>query len=143
MHTLEPAWETTLSDLESLSNEIIESVFEQIDSNWDADIAVVLSNDSHVQELNADFRGKNAPTNVLSFPSDEEDALGDVIFALETIEEEAKQQKKTVQDHFCHLLVHGVLHLLGYDHIDENEAVEMESVEIAILSSHSIANPYE
>lgn len=125
--------------------------------------SVVLANDEAVRELNKQFRTKDMPTNVLSFPAHENaqalkaalaapqddpmmaDAsyLGDMILARETISKEARDQGKAMRDHFCHLLVHGTLHLLGYDHIDEGEAEEMEALEIAILKELSIANPYE
>lgn len=125
--------------------------------------SVVLTNDTALRELNKQFRTKDMPTNVLSFPAYEsigalrmalaepqdspmlEDAgyLGDMILARETIEAEANEQDKDVKDHFYHMLVHGTLHLLGYDHIDEQEAYEMEALEISILKELSIANPYE
>lgn len=125
--------------------------------------SVVLTDDAAVQELNRQFRTRDMPTNILSFPAYEdmkdlrealaapqddpmlEDAgyLGDMILARETIEREAKEQDKAVKDHFCHLLVHGTLHLLGYDHISASEAEEMEALEISVLKELSIANPYE
>lgn len=124
--------------------------------------SVVLTDDAAVRELNRQFRTKDMPTNILSFPAYEsvkelrkalaapdspmlEDAgyLGDMILARETIEREAREQGKSVKDHFCHLLVHGTLHLLGYDHISNAEAEEMEALEIGILKELSIANPYE
>jgi probable rRNA maturation factor len=126
-------------------------------------LSVVLTNDSAIQELNKQFRTKDLPTNVLSFPAydsvDElrnalaapisdpmlEDSgyLGDLILARETILREAMEQEKKLKDHFCHLLVHGTLHLLGYDHMENDEADEMEALEIDILKELSIANPYE
>lgn len=125
--------------------------------------SVVLTSDEAVQELNKQFRTKDMPTNVLSFPAHEsvqalrsalatpdsdpmiEDAgyLGDMILARETIQREAKEQGKEFKHHFSHLLVHGTLHLIGYDHIDDEEAEEMEALEILILKELSIANPYE
>lgn len=126
-------------------------------------LSTVLTNDSSIQELNRQFRMQDKPTNVLSFPAYEEisalkfslaapltpfmieDAayLGDLILAYETIFIEAKQQDKKFEDHFTHLLVHGTLHLLGYDHMEPQEAEEMENLEIRILQELSIANPYE
>ena len=79
-------------------------------------ITLVLGDDGFVQPLNASYRGKDKPTNVLSFGSDAEGELGDLIFALETIQREAVEQDKTFGDHFKHLILHGSLHLLGYDH---------------------------
>lgn len=125
--------------------------------------SVVLTNDESIRELNKQFRTKDMPTNVLSFPAYEgvaelkaalaqptndpmlEDAgyIGDMILARETIIREAREQVKPVKDHFSHLLVHGTLHLLGYDHMTPEEAEEMENLEVSILRELSIANPYE
>lgn len=107
------------------------------------ELAVVLADNAQVQRLNCEFRGKDKPTNVLSFPSDEEAEWGDIILAYEVIDAEAAEQGKSFHDHFCHLLVHGMLHLFGYDHIEQDEAEEMEAIEIEILSKLAIANPYE
>lgn len=105
------------------------------------DLAVVLADDDFVQQLNATYRGKNKPTNVLSFEGENE-ALGDIILAFETIASEAEQQEKTFRDHTIHLVVHGVLHLLGHDHMKQNEANIMEALEIKILKKLEVANPY-
>ncbi|MCH2546036.1 MAG: rRNA maturation RNase YbeY [Alphaproteobacteria bacterium] len=125
--------------------------------------SVVLTNDAAVREMNKQFRTKDSPTNVLSFPAydsiaalsaalatpqDEmllEDAgyIGDMILARETILREAREQNKSPKDHLSHLIVHGTLHLLGYDHMDDDEAEVMEALEIEILRELSIANPYE
>ncbi len=143
LHVNAPMWQE-LSDVsgEALAP-IILSVFESVGVEWDDSIALVLTDDAEVCELNRDFRGKDAPTNVLSFPSDEEEECGDIIFAAETVQREAEEQGKAFAHHFTHLLVHGVLHLLGYDHLEDAEAEEMEALEICILAQHSIANPYK
>ena len=117
-------------------------------------INVCLSNDEHVHELNKLFRNIDKSTNVLSFanidfadfsivnnPYDEIE-LGDIIIAYETTLSEAQELQISVQVHFCHLLVHGILHLCGYDHIDTKDAEIMENMEIEILQSLDIANPY-
>ena len=115
-----------------------------------AEITLRFTTNEEVQALNRDFRDKDKPTNVLSFPFevpdfllDEEPTLGDIIIAIPVIEEEAKEQQKTVQDHLAHMTVHGTLHLLGFDHIEDEEAEEMEALEIQILESLGIANPYQ
>mgnify|MGYP000039891206 CR=1 FL=1 len=115
-------------------------------------VTVTLTDDAAIQILNRDYRHKDKATNVLSFPMwnslDEipadvgETPLGDIIIAFETIAREAKEQDKTLADHFSHMLVHGFLHLLGYDHIDDPDAVIMEALEINILKKLAIANPY-
>jgi len=111
------------------------------------EICIVLSNDAHVQELNKQWRQIDRPTNVLSFPQIEpfaplEGMLGDIILSLETLEIEAKNNQIAFDDHLSHLVVHGFVHILGYDHQNDKEAGEMESLEIKILSNLKIANPY-
>lgn len=118
-----------------------------------AEIAITLSDDAEVRVLNRDWRGKDKPTNVLSFPGlegamanllppDAPRPLGDIILAFETCRGEAADQGKSLADHTRHLVVHGVLHLLGFDHEDEAEAEEMEALETAILAGLGIADPY-
>lgn len=107
-----------------------------------AEASVVLANDDFIQTLNRDYRGKDKPTNVLSFPQDLP-LLGDLIFAHETLKRECVEQEKSFDDHFLHLVIHGTLHLLGYDHIDDDEAEEMEALEIKLLDGLGVKNPYE
>jgi probable rRNA maturation factor len=107
------------------------------------EVAILLTGDAEMQALNRQWRGKDTPTNVLSFPSGEQDGhLGDVVLAYETVEREANQQTISIADHAAHLVVHGMLHLLGYDHEQEDEAVKMETLETKILSTLGIADPY-
>ena len=111
------------------------------------EVTLVLTDDAEMRELNRVWRGKDAPTNVLSFPSGESQGeprlLGDVVLACETVEREAKSQGiATRNDHAAHLVVHGLLHLLGYDHLNEDEALKMETLETEILASLGIADPY-
>jgi len=107
------------------------------------EISILLTGDTEMQALNRQWRGKDAPTNVLSFPSGEGDGhLGDVVLAFETVEREAKQQNIAIADHAAHLVVHGLLHLLGHDHEMEEDAVKMEALETDILGTLGIADPY-
>lgn len=117
-----------------------------------AEAVVVLADDALLAALNRDFRGIDGPTNVLSFPAGEDGAapcdagapkpLGDVIIALETTRAEAAREATPLADHVCHLVVHGILHLLGYDHAIEEEADAMERQETAILATLGVADPY-
>jgi len=99
------------------------------------------------QQLNQQYRDKDKPTNVLSFPFEvpegiELDLLGDLVICTSVVEQEAKQQNKILHAHWAHLVIHGCLHLLGYDHINEQDAEEMESLEIQLLSNLNISDPY-
>ena len=113
------------------------------------EVAVTLTDDARIRVLNREWRGKDKATNVLSFPQpdlpDDVDApqpLGDIIVALETLTGEAESEDKTVGHHLAHLVVHGTLHLLGYDHINDTEAEEMEALERRILAGLGIDDPY-
>jgi probable rRNA maturation factor len=112
----------------------------------DGVVSVLLADDSAVADLNQSWRGRAGPTNVLSFPGAPtvrgQGALGDIALAFDTIAAEAAAQAKTFEAHASHLLVHGFLHLLGYDHVAETDAVHMEGRERAILAALGIADPY-
>ncbi|AXR06095.1 rRNA maturation RNase YbeY [Salinimonas sediminis] len=100
------------------------------------------------QALNLQFRGKDKPTNVLSFPFEsppgiEMPLLGDLVICAPVISQEAAEQNKPVAFHYAHMLVHGILHLLGYDHIEDTQADEMEALEIRILAELGIDDPYQ
>lgn len=110
------------------------------------EVVIALGSDDEVHELNRVFRGKDKPTNVLSFPSagmPEGGVLGDVILAYETCADEADDRGLTISDHACHLALHGVLHLLGMDHDDPADAEAMEVMESRLLATHGIADPHQ
>nr|WP_245593605.1 rRNA maturation RNase YbeY [Azospirillum halopraeferens] len=117
-----------------------------------AELSVVLADDALVHRLNREYRGKDKPTNVLSFALTEAEGpdpdpaaptlLGDVVLARETVEREAAAQGKSAADHLVHLVVHGTLHLLGYDHEEDAQAEAMERLEVTVLAGLGIADPY-
>ena len=113
------------------------------EARQDSDITVLLTDDHQMRDLNARFRGKDAPTNVLSFPAPSGgDSLGDIALALGVCVREAAEQGKPLAHHLQHLTAHGVLHLLGYDHESDAEAEAMEAKERAILAGLGVADPY-
>ena len=120
------------------------------------EVSITLCNDPFIQDINKEWRGKDKPTNVLSFPQFDDIAeeaaflpeevaapLGDIFIAYDTVKRESVEQDKTMHDHSMHMFVHGFLHLIGYDHIEDDEAEEMEALEIKILQRINIANPFE
>jgi len=112
-----------------------------------SEVSVRLVTTAEIAELNETYRSKSSATNVLSFPAelslDQVDILGDVIICTPIVASEAREFGKSYPERFRHMLVHGVLHLLGYDHIEEKEREEMEALEIRLLSKLGIENPYE
>jgi|SRR5271170_1513010 len=113
-----------------------------------AEVSVRLVDDNDIRALNARWRGLDEPTNVLSFPAAQPGGLagspllGDIVLAYETAEREAREQGVALRDHVAHLIVHGFLHLLGFDHRDAEKAERMEALEIRILEEVGLANPY-
>ncbi len=132
-----------------IAQKAIEIAIEEVDVELSgpSEIAILLTNDKRQQELNNNWRKKNKSTNVLSFPqvtkfSKLNGLIGDISFAFETIKKEAEQLNINFSDHFIHLLIHGFLHLLSYNHENEKQAKIMEMTEIKILEKMGIANPY-
>jgi probable rRNA maturation factor len=119
-----------------------------LEARGPAVVGVILTDDAEQRRLNREYRGKDAPTNVLSFPIGDAAPgggtvlLGDVVLAFETVAREATEQKKPLADHLRHLVVHGVLHLLGFDHETDAEAEVMEAREAAILAGLGVPDPY-
>jgi probable rRNA maturation factor len=160
-------WETAATDVERLTEAAARAAFEAaekpeiLDGDTPVEMSLVLADDALVQTLNRDYRDKDKPTNVLSFAllddldDTDEDAddvlareegmpilIGDVILAFETVQREALEQGKSFGDHLTHLVIHGVLHLLGYDHQSDPDADRMERLETSILARLGIADPY-
>jgi probable rRNA maturation factor len=116
----------------------------------DAELSVRVVDAAEMQQLNKEYRGNDKPTNVLSFPAGDiaglpEDAgapLGDLVVCASVVKDEAELQGKSLEDHWAHMIVHGTLHLLGFDHEEDAAAADMESREVGILTAHGIANPY-
>lgn len=111
------------------------------------ELTIRIVDEAEISDLNANYRGKDKPTNVLSFPFEvpehvELDLLGDLVICAQVVRTEAQEQNKDEIAHWAHMTIHGVLHLLGYDHIDDIEAEEMEGLEIKILHELGYANPY-
>ena len=134
------AWTSALPDAAAVAERAATAALGPVEG----DVVVLLTDDAAVQDLNARFRDRDRPTNVLSFPAADSAAphLGDLVLAFGVCAAEAAAQGKSLADHLSHLTVHGVLHLLGRDHVDEAEADEMEAEERSILASLGVADPY-
>ncbi len=136
------AWSDLNFDLETLCQKAVAKAEEVLDTNVERELSFAFVNDEAIRGLNKNHRGSDKPTNVLSFPMDGL-MLGDIILAYGVIAQESKDQNKSFNDHLTHLIIHGFLHLLGYDHIDDVEASAMEALEIKTLAQMGIDNPYE
>lgn len=148
-------WEA--AGLAALAERAFGAVWAHLGLEGEFEVSVLGCNDARIAGLNAGFRGRAAPTNVLSWPASEraseragvapappgERELGDIAIAWETSAREAAEQGKTLEDHVTHLLVHAMLHLLGYDHIDDKDAALMEAVEVEVLGKLGLDDPYE
>ena len=113
----------------------------------EVEMTVRIVDEAESHELNLNYRGKDRPTNVLSFPFECPDEvelplLGDLVICRQVVEREAQEQEKPLMAHWAHMVVHGSLHLLGYDHIEDDEAEEMESLETQIMTGLGFADPY-
>lgn len=144
-------WRGAVENVEDLCRRAVLAAYTADPPDTDAaEVSLMLADDTFVQKLNRDYRGKDQPTNVLSFTGDHslpEDPgaakmLGDVVVAYDTVVSEAERDGKSVADHLTHLIVHGMLHLLGYEHRDDAEAEKMESLESKVLAGLGIADPY-
>ena len=125
----------------------LQSVLDELNVS-DSELLVRFVDQQEIQQLNKTYRHQDKPTNVLSFPSDlpieiDEAILGDVVICIEVVSEEAQVQGKTFENHLMHMAIHGTLHLLGFDHIEELEAEKMEALEVKILEKMQISNPYQ
>ncbi len=158
----DPAWAGSLAHAEDVTRRAAAAALDAADRAAlpprPQEVSVVLASDARVRALNRDYRGCDRPTNVLSFghlgqpggeqpggahpPGDAPLLLGDVVLARETLLREAAEQGKRPDHHLAHLVVHGVLHLLGYDHQDDGEACRMEGLESAILAALGMPDPY-
>ncbi len=136
------AWTAALPDAEALARAAAEAALAH--ANNPSGLTVLLTDDGAVRELNARFRQQDKPTNVLSFPAppNPEDHLGDVALAYGVCAREAAEQGKPMAHHLQHLVAHGVLHLLGYDHEDDAEAEAMEGLERVVLAGLGVPDPY-
>ena len=155
---LDKLWlkQITRSEIRNLLFDCVNLVFKKVNWNEPSEINFVFSNDMQIRELNNDYRKKDAPTNVLSFPQIEFETpalanfkqinsnihLGDIVLSIETMLKESIGYGLNFRDHTVHIVVHGVLHLLGFDHINDDDAFLMEGVEVSILSELNIDNPY-
>jgi probable rRNA maturation factor len=146
-----PLWERECADAAALAKTAARLALLRSVAPPASVVGVALADDAAQQALNRTWRGKNAPTNVLAFPAADPAIpppdgapllLGDVVLAYETVAREAAEQRKPLADHLRHLVVHGVLHLLGHDHIEPAGAAAMEAREIAILAELGVPSPY-
>jgi probable rRNA maturation factor len=142
-----PRWQA-LPDATALLRRVLVAAAAAVPGK-DCELSVLLTDDSGIRALNRAWRHRDAPTNVLAFPAATITAgrgaprlLGDIVIAYETTEREARTARKPVADHLAHLAVHGFLHLVGYDHLNDAEARAMEGLETAILAGLDIPDPY-
>lgn len=137
-------WTEQLSDIDAMAKTAVSQILSSLYTPKLGELSIALVSDAEIQILNRDYRNKDKPTNVLSFP-DEGPAplLGDIVIALETVMREAAEKSVPLEHHVTHLIIHGFLHLQGYDHETDKAAAEMEALEITALAALNIDNPYE
>lgn len=136
-------WTRAIPEMDALAQACQKAAID-MERDLDGEIALLAADDEALRALNERFRGKNTPTNVLSFPSEGPPGfLGDIALARETCVREATEKGVSLRDHAAHLIVHGMLHLIGYDHHEAVEAAAMERREAEILASLGISDPYE
>jgi probable rRNA maturation factor len=136
--------------LRDLAGRVMRAVIDELDLAGVSELSLVFTDDAHIKALNAAWRGKDQPTNVLSFPAATlgmsetslPPMLGDIIVAYQTVRREADAENKPFDHHLAHLVAHGILHLLGHDHEDDEQADLMESIERRVLARLAIGDPY-
>jgi len=137
-------WAEQLPDVEAIAAQAVKQVLAVLEAPKLGELSIALVNDADIQSLNTEYRDKDKPTNVLSFPdAGPAPLLGDIVLALETITHEAMEKSISLEHHVTHLIMHGFLHLQGYDHVTNETAAEMEALEIDALAALNIDNPYE
>ena len=154
-HIKSPKWKKLVAVSRNSFTTTLQLTFDALElSDHEFSVSVSFITDAEIKKLNAQYRHKDKATNVLSFPmiddftilnhipTDMPIELGDIVLAFETVAHEAKMEDKTLADHVSHLLVHGLLHLFGYDHMNKKDETEMEALEVSILSELGISNPY-
>ena len=146
VEVVDPAW-LAAGDVDGLAREVIAATLTQVGARVhpDAEISIRLCDDDEIRALNLAWRNKDKATNVLSFPApagNQGQLLGDVVVAFQYVSEEAREAGRSLRDQLAHMLVHGLLHLLGFDHENDVEAEEMEGLERRILAELGIDDPY-
>jgi len=137
-------WSEAVPNIEVLTVVAVQSVLSLLETPKTGELSLAFINDSEIHTLNRDYRGMDKATNVLSFPDNgPAPLLGDIVLAFETVQREANEKSLALEDHLSHLIMHGFLHLQGYDHETEAEAIQMEALEIKALEALNIDNPYE
>lgn len=143
-----PVWDEALPDLSNLAERAVKESLALSGARLapDCELCVAFCDDAEIRALNAAWRDQDKPTNVLSFPTpgqlSQKPLLGDIAIAYETVAREAAEQRKTLPDHTAHMIIHGFLHLIGYDHVTQGEAEAMEALERRVALALGISDPY-